>query len=238
MTHRRPDRSRHLRGERPADLPRRRRPVGGPRPDDGRHPRGVRRRPGPGAPVLRRATRRPRPGPAQRGAPGAGAARGALGTTCYLVTQNIDDLHERGGSAGCTTCTAGCGPRGAPPATSARSGRAARPPAGVPVLRRAGAAPRRGVVRRGPPRHGRDRGGALGVRPLRLDRHLGAGPPGGGVRALRGRQRQGDPRAQPRRERGERRRRPVPSRPGHRARPGVGRRGAGAIPEDGRCHRA
>ena len=44
----------------------------------------------------------------------------------------------------------------------------------LPGLRRGAAAARRGLVRRGPLRHGPDRGGAVGLRPLRLDRHVRA----------------------------------------------------------------
>ena len=73
-------------------------------------------RPRPGAAVLRRAPCSARAGRAQRRPRRAGPARGALGDDLYLVTQNIDDLHERGGSqrvhhmhgrlrsAWCTTC--------------------------------------------------------------------------------------------------------------------------------------
>ena len=231
MTHRRPDRSRHLGGERPADLPRRRRPVGGPRPDDGRHPRGVRRRPRPGAPVLRRAARRPRPGPAQRRAPRAGPARGGARRPAHLVTQNIDDLHERGGSrrvhhmhgrlraAWCTRLR-----RAARRGTARCGDRPACPACGEPTLRP-------DVVWFGEVPYGMDaiEEALWDVRPLRLDRHVGAGLPGGGLRALRRRQRQGDPRAQPGRERGERRRRPSPAaaRPPSWSRPGSTRCSAG-----------
>ena len=58
------------------DLPRLRRPLGGPRPDAGRHPGGVRRRPGAGPAVLRRAAGGAVAGRAQRRAPRARTARG------------------------------------------------------------------------------------------------------------------------------------------------------------------
>ena len=128
-----------------------------------------------------------------------------LGDDLYLVTQNIDDLHERGGStrvhhmhgrlraAWCTTCDQ----RHEWTDDPAR-------PAAVPDLRPADAATRRRLVRRGPPRHGRRAARPVRVRPVRGDRHLGPRLPGGRVRALRHRRRRGHPRAEPRPRRGQR----------------------------------
>ena len=76
MRSRRPHRCRDLRRERPHHLPRLGWPLGGPRPHAGRHPGGVRRRPGPGPAVLRRAARGPVAGGAQRRPPRPRTPRG------------------------------------------------------------------------------------------------------------------------------------------------------------------
>jgi NAD-dependent deacetylase len=39
-----------------------------------------------------------------------------------IVTQNVDDLHERGAQEECSTCTASISTPGAPPATRVRAG--------------------------------------------------------------------------------------------------------------------
>ena len=102
----------------------------------------------------------------------------ALGDDLLVVTQNVDDLHERAGSrrvhhihgrlrsAWCTTCGGRHewdGPAG--------------PRAALPRLRRDDAAARHRLVRRDPLRHGPRRAGAGRVRPVRVHRHLGRGLP-------------------------------------------------------------
>ncbi len=97
-----------------------------------------------------------------------------LGDDLLVVTQNIDDLHERAGSERVVhmhgdllraLCLA-CG--GSVPV----DGRPRRAPA-VPRVRRTDAAPRRRVVRRDAVRPRRDRRGADRLRRVRRDRHLG-----------------------------------------------------------------
>ena len=109
----------------------------------------------------------------------------ALGDDLLVVTQNVDDLHERAGStrvhhlhgrlrsAWCTSCDE----------RHEWDGPAGRP-AAVPRLRRTRAAARHRVVRRDPLRHGPRRARPVVVRPVRLHRHVGRRLPGGRVRAL------------------------------------------------------
>ena len=116
---RRPHRCRHLGGERGAHLPRRRRPVGGPRPDDGRDARGVRATTPTWCSGSTTSAGRRCPGCRPNAAHQALARlEQALGDDLLLVTQNVDDLHERAGServlhmhgrlaaAWCTACDA------------------------------------------------------------------------------------------------------------------------------------
>ncbi len=70
----------------------------GHRVEDVATPEGFDARADAGAPVLRRPPGRARRGRAQRRAPRAGRLERALGDDVLVVTQNIDDLHERGGS--------------------------------------------------------------------------------------------------------------------------------------------
>ena len=96
---RRPDRRRHLGRERGADVPRRRRTLGGTPGRGRRDPRGLRPRPARRAAVLRRPPggARRRSSPTRRTTRSPGSSRRSA-TTCFVVTQNIDDLHERAGS--------------------------------------------------------------------------------------------------------------------------------------------
>jgi hypothetical protein len=86
-----------------------------------------------------------------------------------VVTQNIDDLHERAGQTRCCTCMASCSRRSAPiAATSPNAARTSRSTRTLPRLRRdrpAAAAGR--VVRRDAAAHGGDRRGAGALRDLR-----------------------------------------------------------------------
>ena len=132
----------------------------------------------------------------------------ALGDDLLVVTRNVDDLHERAGSR-----------RGTHPRAAAvglvhalrrapRVERRAGGPTRLSLVRRGRPSSRHRVVRRDPLRHGPRRAGAGGVRPLRLDRHVGRRLPGRGVRPL-GSWRH--PRARPRAQRRRHRLRRVPS---------------------------
>ena len=112
-------------------------------------------------------------------------SRSTSATTCCVVTQNIDDLHERGrlpaGAAHARRAALGAVPRLRRAACRGPADLGDFPP--CPRLRGERAAPRRRVVRRDPLRDGPDRRRPRRGRPVRLDRHLGRGLPGGRLRA-------------------------------------------------------
>ena len=184
---RRADRRRDLRRERGADLPRRRRPVGGP-PGRGRRDAGGLRRPADdGAPVLRRPPHGARRGRAQPGAPRPGPARGRpRRRPARRHPEHRRPARARRARPGSCTCTASCARRCAA-AVGGRAGVGGDlgdfPP--CPALRRQRAAAGRGVVRRDPLRDGPDLRRARRRRPLRVDRYVGRGLPGRRLRAGR-----------------------------------------------------
>ncbi len=168
-------RGRDLRRERGADVPRRRRALGGPPGRGRRDAGGVRRAAVVRAPVLRRATRCARCRRAESGPPRAGPARGAPGRR----PARGHPEHRRPARAG-RLPTGGPHARGAAlgpvprvPEPAALARRPRRPPR-VPAVRGARAAPGRRVVRRDPLRDGPDRRRPRGGRPVRVDRHLRA----------------------------------------------------------------
>ena len=119
--------------------------------------------------------------------------------TCCVVTQNVDDLHEarvRSTSFRCTAVSAR--PGTACDARAPVDGVARDRPACLACGRHP-SAPRRPWFGEVP--HGMDahRAGALGRRPLRVDRHVRTGLPRRRVRAVRRRARHAHAGAQPRR---------------------------------------
>ena len=160
------------------------------RPPRGRgDARGVRARSGARPRVLQRAPAQRccrSDGRAERGAPGAGALERDWPDEVLVVTQNIDDLHDRAGSRNLihmhgemlkVRCD---GLRGRRPMAH----RSRHAPTLSPAARRRAAAAR-GLVRRDAARDGPDLRGAGRLRAVRVDRHLGQRLSGGGLRPPR-----------------------------------------------------
>ncbi len=146
----------HLRRERARHVPRRRRDLVALRPGGGRHARGLRPRPRAGPRFLQRPAGTRRAARPNAGAPGAGPARARWPGPVAVVTQNIDDLHERGGPRWCCTCTASW-PRALRRVRSSLGGAGADAARGSPAPPAAPArAARRRLVRRDTLPHGRD----------------------------------------------------------------------------------
>ena len=144
----------------------------------------------------------------------------AVGDDLLVVTQNIDDLHERAGSTRVLhmhgeLLSALCRACGAPYAVGGDLGDFPPcPGCGEPALRP-------DIVWFGEMPYGMDRIFAAleRGRPVRLDRHLGRGLPGGRVRAGGLGVRRAHARAQPGPERGQPLLRRNPARPGGRVVP-------------------
>ena len=122
-----------------------------------------------------------------------------------IVTQNVDDLHERAGAKRLLHMHGELQQRLVPGMRRAvRLGRDDGRGRRVPVLRsdRPGP-PRHRLVRRDALRHGADRGGAARRRSVRVDRHVGRGLSRGGVRPDRAISRRANARNQPRAEPGQ-----------------------------------
>ena len=155
---RRPHRCRHLGRERAADVPRRRRVVGGPRPDGRRDARGVRAT----IPTwcsgstTSAAPRSAGSSPTPPTSPWPGSSSTSVRTSTWSPRTSTT-CTSAAAPRGCTTCTAGCAPRWCTTCDQRHewTGDPARP-AAVPDLRHRDAAARRRLVRRGPLRHGRD----------------------------------------------------------------------------------
>ena len=225
----RADRRRRVGRERARDVPRQGRALGRVRPDGAGDARGLRARPRAGARVLQHAPSQPPRREAERGAsragPGRGRARGAGRGAVPLHPE-----HRR-------PARAGREPGGPPHAWRAAQGalRLVRPARGLPrravgrddlrrLLADRGDAARRRLVRRDADRARRDRRRPGGLRPLRCDRHLGRGVPGGrpssprpGRAAFRPSSSTSSPRTTPRPSTsGSTDRRPRPCRPSSR----------------------
>ena len=142
-----------------------------------------------------------------------------------LVTQNVDDLHERAGPKRCSTCMASCSAAGA--CACDERLRWAGPMRDGPPCPSCGAAGelRPDIVWFGEMPYEMERidEALRACRPVRLDRHFGRGLSGGGVRPDGALLRRADARDQPRAEPGSMLVRRKPHRAGGRAGAGVGR---------------
>ena len=143
-----------------------------------RDARGVPPRSGAGPRFLRRAAgaSSARSGPMPRTRRWRGSTREWPGEL-LLVTQNVDDLHERAGSKRLLHMHGELKQRLVPGVRRAlRLGRADGRGRDLPELRQAGpGAARHRLVRRDAVRDGADRRGAARLRPVRVDRHVGRG---------------------------------------------------------------
>ena len=213
--HRRPHRRRHLRRERGADVPRRRRALGGPPGRGRRHPRGLRPRSRASctASTTPAGPRSPRvePNPAHHA---LARLRRRSATTCSSSPRTSTTCTSAPARPGCCTCTASCCPRcaarcggrsrvGRTTWATSRPARAATPRRCAPTWSGSARSPTSWT---GSSTRSR-------TRPVRLDRHLGRGLPGGRLRPGRVGVRRPHARAQPGPERGQPLLRRGPARP-------------------------
>ncbi|KAK0335637.1 hypothetical protein LTR94_012066, partial [Friedmanniomyces endolithicus] len=189
---RRPDRRRHIGRERRADVSRERRPVVRAQGGRGGDAGGIFGEPRPGAGLLQSATAAAGGGPAQCGACRASGAGRAVGRRLPAGDA------ERRRSARPGPCRDVARRRVRADPYARRTAEGALHPFGrgdglgrghgggrafpAPSARADAAAHR--LVRGDAAADGADRGGAGGLRPVRLHRHLGGGLSGGGVRAV------------------------------------------------------